>query len=276
MKCSLVIVLTISTTALLSLAQEQAPPNALQAADILGISSQALELRSLRNQRLHNDSMRVMQLRQEIHTSVLAASLDVDSVLAEIDNERAQLSDMRTILQSKRDRGLNVTTIGNIVSGAGSGILGTALQFNDSTAILGDQIGVAASSASTALQVYSLHQQHGGSMPVGRIPNMLAPFFKQPFVLQSEYPEDVWKYLNSAPIGEPQQTRVQALMATWVRDGRVSANASQSAVRQLTGSMMQTTVTINAIDNRTSMLNDVRGRVSLMKRDLAELLRSVR
>ncbi len=113
-------------------------------------------------------------------------------------------------------------------------------------------------------------------MPVGRVPNMLAPFFDQPSVLQSGYPEDVWKYLNSAPVGQPQQTRALALMSTWVKDGRISANTSSQAVRQLTGSMMQVNVTIDAINSRISMLNDVRGRVSLMKRDLADLLRSIR
>lgn len=250
--------------------------NTMQVANILGVEAQVSRLKNDMRQGADSDMERMMS-RQQLYMAVLAASLDVDSVLGEIDNESAQLSEMRDSLQGRRDRALNITTIGNIVAGAGGSIIGTAMQLNDDTAILGDKIGVASGAASTALQVYSLHQQHGGKAAVGRIPNMLAPFFGRETVLQSNYPSSVWKYLNSAPAGTS-QSRVQTLISQWVHTGRIgapSAQSSQPKITQLTGSMNSVSVGIDTITDRLAMLADVRGRVSLMKRDLADLLRSV-
>lgn len=261
----------------------QAPPlspNAAQVADLIGISSQVAELRQLKSAHAGTSELREVALLQDIYAATLAASLDVDSVLAEIDNERAQLSELRAGLQSKRDHALNITTVGNIVAGAGSGIVGTALQLDDNTAILGDKIGVASSAASTALQIYSLHQQRGGAVAVGNVPNMLARFFDRPPVLQSTYPDNVWKYLNSAPVTSPQQSRLQALLAEWTRAGRIGppgSPGSQEKIKALTSGMgPHTKLSIDALTDRSAMLADVRGRVSLMKRDLADVLRSIR
>jgi hypothetical protein len=259
------------------------PPNAAQVANLIGIAPQVdalLHLTQLRSERGGAIDMQEVALRQDVYTATLAASLDVDSVLAEIDNERAQLSELRAGLQSKRDHALNITTIGNIVAGAGGSIIGTAMQLDNDTAILGDKIGVASGSASTALQIYSLHQQRGNAVTVGRVPNMLARFFDRQPVLHSTYPEEVWKYLNSSPSTNPPQTRAQALIAEWIQDGRIGppqASGSQAKIDQLTsGAGSHSKLSIDSLTDRSAMLADVRGRVSLMKRDLADLLRSVR
>jgi hypothetical protein len=254
-------------------------PDAEQVANLIGVAPQIEELRRLSGERNDSDRMRTVALRQDIYVAVLAASLDVDSVIAEMDNESAQLAELRAGLQSKRDRALKVTTIGNIVAGAGSGILGTALQLNDNTAILGDQIGVGTSAASTALQIYSLHQQRGGAVATGRVPNMLARLFDRPAALRSIYPDDVWMYLNSPPSGIP-QTRLQALLAEWAETGRIGRPdlpQSQGKIDLLTSSMNKgAKLSIDTITDRLAMVADVRGRVLLMKRDLANLLRSLR
>ncbi len=270
-----VICLTIALVGIAYSQDSTAASGAHQLATIIGIETQVSELQD-RQAHGRVPDVQMLALRQDLYMAVFAASLDVDSVLAEIDNESAQLSEMQARLQSRRDRGLNITTIGNIVAGGGSGIIGTAMQLNDNTAMLGDQIGLASSGASTALQIYSLHQQHGARAPVGRIPNMLARFFDRPEVLQSHYPDSVWKYLNAAPV-TAQETRRQALISGWIRDGRiglVTAPSSQPKISQLTGSMNQVSLSIDIIADRLAMLADVRGRVSLMKRDLAELIRS--
>jgi hypothetical protein len=259
------------------------PPNAAQVANLIGIAPQVEELRRVSQLRIeHNGTigMQEVALRQDVYTATLAASLDVDSVLAEIDNERAQLSELRTGLQSKRNRALNVTTIGNIIAGAGSSVIGTAMQLDDSTAILGDKIGVASGAASTALQIYSLRQQRGGAVAVGRVPNMLARFFDRQPALHSTYPDEVWQYLNTSPTTNSQQTRAQALFSEWIKAGRIGPPESpgaQDKINQLTSSMGERAkLSINALTDRNAMLSDVRGRVALMKRDLADLLRSIR
>jgi hypothetical protein len=259
------------------------PRNAAQVAGLIDIAPQVEELRRITGTKREPGGtvdMQEVALRQEVYEATLAASLDVDSVVAEIDNESAQMSELRAGLQSKRDRALNITTIGNIIAGAGGSVIGTAMQLNDNTAILGDKIGVASGAASTALQIYSLHQQQGGVVAVGRVPNMLARFFDRQPALQSTYPEDVWQYLSASPTTNPQQTRLQALMTEWIQAGRIGpprSPGSQDKINQLTSSMgNRAKLSIDVLTDRSAMLADVRGRVLLMKRDLADLLRSIR
>ncbi len=258
------------------------PPNAAQVANLIGIAPQVEELSRINQAKSEHNAFNLQEiaLRQDVYAATLAASLDADSVAAEIDNERAQLSELRAVLQFKRDHDLGITTVGNIVAGVGSGVVGTALQLDDSTARLGDKIGVGSSAASTALQIYSLHQQRGATVTVGRVPNMLARLFGRPPALQSTYPDDVWKYLNSAPVTNAQETRMQTLVAEWIQAGRIGPPGSpdsQTKINQLTSSMGNyAKLSIDTLTDRSAMLADVRGRVLLMKRDLADLLRSVR
>jgi hypothetical protein len=72
-----------------------------------------------------------LALRQRIAEAVLLASLDVDRVVGEIDNERAQILDVRAQLSSGRDRKINLLSLANIAAGTGSGVIGTAMQFSD-------------------------------------------------------------------------------------------------------------------------------------------------
>jgi rubrerythrin len=52
-----------------------------------------------------------LSVRHDILETVLAAAFEVDGVLAELDNERAHLSELSMVLQSRRDRGVNLVTL---------------------------------------------------------------------------------------------------------------------------------------------------------------------
>ena len=73
---------------------------------------------------------------------LLSTSLDIDGVIAEIDNETAKLSSIRADLEARRDRAQKIKNIASIVTGGALGVVGTALQFKSSTANLGNAIGV--------------------------------------------------------------------------------------------------------------------------------------
>jgi hypothetical protein len=111
------------------------------------------------------------------------------------------------------------------------------------------------------------------------MPNMLAvPFGRGP-VLNSDYPDDVWQYLNRVSPGfpAPARTRLQQLMQEWVEVGRIDPPGSpkrQKEVDQLTASFnSKQKLSIDTLATRSAMLGDVAGTVSLMKRDLGELMR---
>lgn len=111
---------------------------------------------------------------------------------------------------------------------------------------------------------------------------MLAPLFNRPVVLNTFYPPAVMRYLNEVPAGqEPTAgTRVEQLNSGWVKDGRIEAPGSpkrDAKIAALTASMTPgVRLTISDLQDRQAMLGDVAGRVALINRDMAALMRSYR
>jgi hypothetical protein len=258
--------------------------NAEQIATILGISQLVGEARSMHAKSPCGAAATVEELsmRQEILETVLAASFDVDGVLAELDNERAHLSELSAALQTRRDQGVNLANLANLVTGTGVGIVGNSLQFSNSTANAGNALAVGSGIGSAALSIIGIHLQHGPRHSVGRIPNMLAPLFGRQPALNSYYPQAVLQYLRSVPPAESpgSGSRLDQLMAEWRRRGRLGPDTSAKAdqkVTRLTSSLdTKTKLSIDDLSDRVAMLGDVTGRVGLMKRDLAELMMSLR
>ena len=108
---------------------------------------------------------------------------------------------------------------------------------------------------------------------------MLAPLLGGPSILNTYYPPEVLEYLESVPVGEDPSrgTRLEQLLAEWNTAGRLSA--TDPAKRQKKIATLTTSddpnvkVSIDDLTDRIAMLGDVRGRVSLMKRDLATFIR---
>jgi hypothetical protein len=262
----------------------QLSAHAEQVATILGLKPSVERAIALRAGRPSGTAMDLeeLALRQEISETVLAASFDVDGVLAEIGQEQARITEVSAYLQSRRDRGVNLASLASLITGSGVGIAVNALQFSSSTANVGNGIGVGSGIGSTVLSLVGIRLQRGPARQIGSAPNMLAiPFGRKP-VLSSDYPEDVLAYLNSVPPGEAadQGTRLQQLMREWVTLGRMDPPESpkrQKEVDLMTASLdPKQKLRIDDLTNRAMMLADVAARVSLMKRDLAELMRSLR
>ena len=111
---------------------------------------------------------------------------------------------------------------------------------------------------------------------------MLAPLLggaAEP-VLSSYYPDCVMQYLQRIPATGDQTrgTRPEQLMEQWTNAGRL--DAADSARRQHRIAVLSTSmdnkvkISIDDLTDRIAMLTDVNGRVSLMKRDLAVIVRA--
>ena len=203
-----------------------------------------------------------------------AAYLDVDSVIAELSNEQSELGTVKTELQARRDRKVGRLTTAALLTGSALGTAVSATQFStlgSRTANVGDGVGIGSGAASTLLSVLAAKAQAGPSGPVGEVPNMLAPLLGESTPrLNTYYASAVLAYLNAVPAGAEDtrgSTRLQQLMTSWGQAGRLKNRAA------LTATGDTTKLSIEDLDNRIAMLGDVRGRVSLIKRDLAVLLR---
>lgn len=110
---------------------------------------------------------------------------------------------------------------------------------------------------------------------------MLAPLFGQRAELRSLYPADVWRYLNTAPVSDPRVLVPwrEELINRWVQAGRIgppNAPASQARIQLLTSRIHeQRHLPLDVLSDRGAMLLDLRARVSLMTRDLRDLMVAV-
>jgi hypothetical protein len=258
--------------------------NTEQIANILGISDLVHNARTLRAQTPCHAAPTIEELamRQEILERVTESSLEVDGVLAELNNEQARLSELSSALQSRRDHSLNLVNVANLVTGTGVGIGVNALQFSASTANIGNSLGVGSGVASTVLSIIGIRRQRGPLAAVGQVPNMLAPLFDREPKLNSYYPPIVMKYLHSAPAGHPKDSdsRLDRLMKQWTQTGRTESAGNSKATKQVakltSSSEDKVALSIDDISDRTAMLSDVAGEVALTKRDMAGLMVSIR
>jgi len=283
---SLYCAVVLKAIVLSALAQNNphASENAEQVAKILGISQLISNARLMHTQTPCESAATVEELsmRQDILETVVATSFEVDGVLAELNNERANLSELSTVLQARRDRAVNLTNIAGLITGTGLGVAVNAMQFSSSTANVGNSLGVGSGIGSTVLSIIGIRQQRGPQRSVGRIPNMLAPLFARQPALNSYYPQEVLEYLRSVPPGEgiDSGSRLDQLMAEWRQVGRLgppgSAETDQKITRLTSSLDDKTKLSIDDLSDRMAMLADVSGRVALIKRDLAVLMLSVR
>lgn len=257
-------------------------PEAKQTANQIGVTPLLGRLERVSDSSPAN--LESMALRQEITEKVLAASLDIDSVNSVIDTEIEQIRVIRSDLQTRRDKAQNIINLASLVTGGVFGVVNTALQFNSKTANLGNGIGVGGGAASVVLSVVGIRKQNGGRRVLGDSPRMLARFFgRQPIVpeiIRSEYPDEIWLYLNSVALfNQSTDKRREQLIAKWRGEGRIKQGGSLKSERKidtLSGDNVQSRkLNIGDLDDRVAMLLDVRAVISLMKRDLSEILRSL-
>ncbi len=251
-------ILVVLLTTVFASGQAKMSPGAAEMSKLLGLGP------SLEQARTSVDA------RLDVTEAILASSLEVDGVLAELENEEARAAEVRAALEAERDRRVGLNSVANIITGGGVGAGGQALQIKHSTA--GNLLGAITGGISTVLSFVAIHQQHGGKLPLGQAPNMLAKFFDRPAEFHSDYPEAVWTYLNSVPPGDSaDETRRQQLIRKWTAEGHIGKDPTR--IDLLTsGVSQQRALSIDVLSDRAAMLAEVRAMLFLMKRDLGKLL----
>jgi hypothetical protein len=258
-------------------------PNAEQIAGEMGVLPRVQRVRALSIARAPGGSMSLeeLSLRQELTEAVVAASLDVDETIAEIGFEQDKVTEVQDRLTSAKNNKVNTLTLAGIMVGSGTSAIGTGMGLNNSLAKAGDWVQVFGGTGGIVLSILALRVR-GPTAPVGVVaPNMLAPFFGREPENNSVYPEDVWKYLSSAPADDPRVhvPWTQELIAQWVKNGRIgppTAPESQAKIDRLTSAGANPgKLSIGDLIDRKGMLTDVRTRVALMNRDLRDLTKAV-
>lgn len=290
----LVLALAIMSMAAMLPAQETRPvssrssapaltPDAADAADILGLHEALDRLFLLQSSRSCSEvpQLAEIQARQDITQRIETVAMDLDGALGEIASEQTKLSNIRSGLQARRDRTQAYLNAASLITGSGIGIAVNATQLKDSSAIAGDILGIASGTASTFLSVLAIRKQNGPSKSVGNIPNMLGPLFDREPYLHTYYPPEVMSYLQSSTKADLPVTdsRLTQLKASWVDAAEIGAPGDPKSLHKLdkmtTSGRHDVKLTISDLTDRIGMLGDVAGRISLMKREMAALMRAI-
>jgi hypothetical protein len=226
------------------------------------------------------DPSKITPLRQVIVEKVLAASLEVDATIAQIDNEIAQSNEVRGYLSDKRDKAVNRANLLSIVSGGTLGATSAGLQLPSGENKASSIVGIAGGLLSSTLAISGIRSQKGGTRLFDFSSNMLAELFDRSTLGDSRYDPIVWNFLNDvAPTDQEGLTRKERLIQTWITLKRTDPPSTSSGRNKIDRVASQPSdrlsLTIDDLEDRSAMLEDVRAKISFLKRDLAALLLSL-
>ena len=246
-------------------------------ARLIGVLPETEQLRQLSPRTDPATRWQVLWLHQHISEKVTAASLQVDATIAQIDNEIARANELHGFLSDRRDRAVSRANLLSILIGGGVGATSSGLQLSSGLDKPAAAVGIAAGALSSSLALAGIRAQQGHTSQFDFNSNMLAEFFDRPALPDSRYPATVWTFLNQAPTTGPANlTRKQELLQSWVTVKRIDSLSSTEKIDHLTSQPSQLLqLSIDDLEDRAAMLQDVRARISFLKRDLGNLLTSL-
>jgi hypothetical protein len=253
------------------------PSTVMRTARIIQVLPEINQLNDLVHDQ--SDPSKITSLRQVIIEKVLAASLEVDATIAQIDNEIAQSNEVRGYLSDKRDKTVNRSNLLSIVSGGALGATSSGLQLpgeNKASSI----VGIAGGVLSSSLAISGIRSQKGGTRLFDFSSNMLAELFDRSTLGDSRYDPIVWSFLTDVALTDKDGlTRKERLIQTWItlkRTDPPSTSAGKDKIDRVTSQPSdKLPLTIDDLEDRSAMLEDVRAKISFLKRDLAALLLSL-
>jgi hypothetical protein len=248
---------------------------------LVGVSSEVSRLRELATNRGsvggHVDRWEILWLHQHISERIMAASLQVDATIAQIDNEIATADEVHGYLSDRRDKTVNRANLFGILLGGGLSATSSVLQLSTNLDTVSSALDIAGGSASVGFALMGIHAQKGGSSRFDFNSNMLAEFFDRPTLPTSQYPATVWAFLNEpSPTSPEHLTRKAQLLKTWVVVQRIGSLSNVDKIDRVTSQPSEMLkLSIDDLEDRAAMLQDVRARISFLKRDLGNLLASL-
>ena len=254
--------------------QQVAPESTAQ---LIKVSAEITQLQRLSTSTAPADRWQILWLHQRISEQVMAASLQVDATLAQIDNEIARANEVRGYLADRRDRAVSRANLLSVLVGGAVGATSSGLQLSSNLTKPAAAVGIGAGTLSAGLALAGIHQEKGKTSPFDFDSNMLAEFFDRPTLPNSQYPATIWIFLNEPSLSGPAGlTRKEQLLQTWVQVKRIDSLSSTDKINRLTSQPSENLhLTIDDFEDRGAMLQDVRARISYLKRDLGALLTSL-
>src|ERR1700733_7776483 len=271
--------LVLASVALATRAQTVEPRTPLatpeSTAELIKVSAEISQLKRLSSSTAPADRWQILWLHQRISEQVMAASLQVDATIAQIDNEIARSNEVRGFLADRRDRAVSRANLRKVLEGGAVGAPSSGLQLSSNLTKPAAGVGIGAGTLSAGLALAGIRKEKGQSSPFDFESNMLAEFFDRSTLANSQYPATIWGFVNEV-YGHTWLTRKEQLLQTWVQVKRIDSLSSTEKIDRLTSQPSEgLKLSIDDFEDRGAMLQDVRARISYLKRDLGALLASL-
>ncbi len=163
-------------------------------AQLIGVRTDVARLRSLAASSETGDRWERLWLHERIAEQVMAASLQVDATIAQIDNEIARASEVRGFLADRRDLRVSRANLLAAVLGGAVGATSSGLQLSSALTKPAAGVGIGAGALSASFAVAGIRAQTGKSSRFDFESNMLAELFDRPMLPNSQYPATVWTF----------------------------------------------------------------------------------
>ncbi len=229
--------------------------------------------------------LKTLTLRENILETLFIASLEINNVIAKIDEEITLDHELVQYINSKRGKSAELANITNLVSTGALAIIGSAIQIGTArpTINAGSEIKVVAGGVASTLSAYALLQQKSGKAKQSCKPNMLTQIFYGKCNNENvTYPRFVWRYLNGGVklLECHQKSRREVLIQRWVNYNKIlplTSSQSKQQIAMLTGTQLgYYSMSINDLEKRANMLADLRAQIALMNHNLLELMQDIK
>jgi hypothetical protein len=268
-------------------------PNSQQLAVSIGVMPVLARIQSLRGRvaELRGQTtleslearLELNEARQQAMDIIDGANFDGDFVMAEIVAEQNICGEVQSTLAAARDKIVNRSNQVAYITNGALWALGEAYTIpswkRPKYAIPSGTIGIVAGMVPSIASMYAMYKAGGKKVNSEYEPNMLAKIFDYPVTKEVDYPKSVWEFLNSAPPGDSKSRRTQ-LVERWIADSNIPQFTTATHNAQLdvlTGSVAHRKgLSLDVLNTRHVMLNQLSAEVFKMKRMLMELSMAVR
>src|SRR5271165_5757304 len=151
---------TIAVAAWAQTVESRTRPMTLEStAELIKVSSEISRLQKLSTSTATADRWQILWLHQHISEQVMAASLQVDATLAQIDNEISRANEVRGYLADRRDHVVSRTNLLSVLIGGAVGATSSGLQLSSNLTKPAAGVGIAAGTLSSGLALAGIRME---------------------------------------------------------------------------------------------------------------------
>jgi hypothetical protein len=227
-------------------------------------------------------SMELITLKQDSLESIVMAGYEIDTVTARIDRELANASEILAYLAERRDRAVRLNSYADFISGGITGIVSGGMKVADAGGIAPDLLDTIEGGLQTSLASWALQQQRGEQRRERGVPSILSHLFQTKAEAATDYPPAVWAFLSSPlPASKTNASKLDLLVNRWTKLGfcfthRGHRMDTRARVQHLANEgPPNARLTVDVLEDRVAMLNDLRATIVQMNGDLLELTQVV-